>query len=762
MAKHLDKFTKPFQGSRIPFLLAEVITNGAGEMVDMVFRELNAPAAALLNGSVESLRGQRFTRLFPAERLAQFTPLHAVAFSGSAASFPWTTPLGQELTVTCYQPVYGMAACILEPRHSDLRDSAEVLAERLPGAAAVLELSRKGVRCLSFNRRLCDLTLRSRRELLDLAAGDASALVEPQDWPGLLQELLDAARDNRDVDYAVRLRRKASPPLWVDLRAGIVSAQPGVTTFYAMLLDIDRQHRTLEQLQGSAARLESAQAQLRQLFRQLPGGGILLQPGEGDVLANPLYLSRDLARLLGCPDNLLPIQVTEELSRRMVPEDLAQLSAAAAQSRAAGSLPSLACRVRRQDGDMQWLAAEGSWLRQEGGDLLYLSFTDRTRERELETGFQAQSQLCDLLLDRSRTISLDYDPVSGAAHLERYDAAGRRASQDIPNYLEHLKTAGTIHPDDRRAIIASIRRASIRPVSETLEYRGSYDGQGWRWYRISWVSLFDTQGDVYRLVGKAEDVTQQKAAAERFRELAARYPKDARRSMVAARLDLTADRILDIRGQNRHLNRVVFGNTAEACLRHLRSAIPDEDQQEAFRQQFTPEALTDAFRQGSSHFGLEHRLALEGSAVLWVRSMLELAENPETRHLEAFFRVADVEKAHRQQSVLNTLARDYEFVLTVDAASGICRLYGDRPPLPDRTTYRALAASFIQPQAPSHQRTAIRKAARLETVLAALEREGDYCVALPGDSRGRAVRWRWLDRENGILLVTLQAEGGRP
>ena len=142
MAKHLDKFTKPFQGSRIPFLLAEVITNGAGEMVDMVFRELNAPAAALLNGSVESLRGQRFTRLFPAERLAQFTPLHAVACSGSAASFPWTTPLGQELTVTCYQPVYGMAACILEPRHSDLRDSAEALAEQLR-AVVVAVIGRK-------------------------------------------------------------------------------------------------------------------------------------------------------------------------------------------------------------------------------------------------------------------------------------------------------------------------------------------------------------------------------------------------------------------------------------------------------------------------------------------------------------------------------------------------------------------------------------------------------------------------------------------
>ena len=31
MAKLLDKFTAPFRDSRIPFLLAEVVTNGAGQ-----------------------------------------------------------------------------------------------------------------------------------------------------------------------------------------------------------------------------------------------------------------------------------------------------------------------------------------------------------------------------------------------------------------------------------------------------------------------------------------------------------------------------------------------------------------------------------------------------------------------------------------------------------------------------------------------------------------------------------------------------------
>ena len=126
---------------------------------------------------------------------------------------------------------------------------------------------------------------------------------------------------------------------------------------------------------------------------------------------------------------------------------------------------------------------------------------------------------------------------------------------------------------------------------------------------------------------------------------------------------------------------------------------------------------------------------------------------------EAFLRVADVEKAHRQQSVLNMLARDYEFVLTVDAASGICRLYGDRPPLPDRTTYRALAASFIQPQAPSHQRTVLRRESRLENLLAHLAEQPSYTYTYTLETadgpRAKCLRCVWLDRESGTLLITL-------
>ena len=53
MAKHLDKFTQPFRDSPIPFALAEILTNGSGEMVDLVCRFLNPAAAALLGLSPE-------------------------------------------------------------------------------------------------------------------------------------------------------------------------------------------------------------------------------------------------------------------------------------------------------------------------------------------------------------------------------------------------------------------------------------------------------------------------------------------------------------------------------------------------------------------------------------------------------------------------------------------------------------------------------------------------------------------------------------
>jgi len=70
VAKRLNKFTDAFQNSRIPFLLAEVITDGQGAMVDLVLPGLPMkPPPPSCRCRWSRSQGQRFTRAMPAQRI---------------------------------------------------------------------------------------------------------------------------------------------------------------------------------------------------------------------------------------------------------------------------------------------------------------------------------------------------------------------------------------------------------------------------------------------------------------------------------------------------------------------------------------------------------------------------------------------------------------------------------------------------------------------------------------------------------------------
>ena len=761
MAKHLDKFTNAFRNSRIPFLLAEVITDGQGTMVDLACRFANDAAGALLQIPAEELRGQRFTRSFPHQRLQKLRALESVAFSGSAASFIYDTNLGQTLSITCYQPMYGMVCCLLEPVRDYQRESTPLSVENLPAAAAVIELSRSGVRCLSFNPRLCTLSGWSRTELLNRFGEDFSALVEQEDWPALLQELLDAARDGRSVDHEFRLRRNGLPSLWVALQADILPLREGVYSIHALLLDVDQRRRAGDRLSANLRQLADSQRRLMDLLAGLPGCRCLLRR-EGETLT-PLLVSQGLSDMLKCS--------TDELTRRLtvdplwcVPEpERDALLAAAAHARNTGASLCHACHLRLSDRPAVWVSLEIVWQAQaDGTHLLYATCSDQTSEMNSQLELRLRAQMCDLLLDRSRILSLDYDPVTDTVRIDRHNDTGHRKTRTIQGYRASLASAAVVHPDDRRKLAAVIKRLSARAGAETVEYRGDYDGQGWRWYRLSWMSVFDDKGNVTRLLGKSEDISQSKAAAQRFRQLTVRQKKLLPGVLASARLDLAVDRILDAKGSSRHLSRVLFGNSADACLRHLRDNVPDGDQRGQFDALFRRDTLLDAFHRGETVFSLEHHFIPGSGNPVWARTSVELAEDPDTLHITAFCTVSGIDVQRYETAVLDALVRrGYDFVLTVNAADGTCRLWGGGEPLPPNTTYRALAAQYLRGQAATHQRTALRRAVRLDTLLSQLDGR-EFCeytgmLDTPDGPRSKRFCCSWLDREAGILLLTLEA-----
>ena len=753
MAKHLDKFTRPFRDSSIPFALAEVLTNGSGEMVDLVCRLLNPAAAALLGLSPEEVQGRRLSQLGPERTVEQLAPLQAVAFSGSAASFPCVTAGGQALTVTCYQVMYGTVACLLDPRPAASAQSG-ALPELLPGAD--LELSREGLRCLACSRQLCQLTQWSRRALLDRGGRAFSALVDPADWPALLQELLDAAREKRAVDHDFRLLRRDGGAVWVNLRAEILSARQGTTVFRGIFLDIDRLRREELDLQAALSRRETALRDAETLLDRMPVGLCLLRrrPDGGVEL---LRANQALSRLLGLSPAALARRLAEDPGSGLPAGEREELLAAAVRSRECGLPLRRACRVCPGGGRELCLSLHMSWVEQpDGAWLAYVACADISQEAAAQAEHQIRSRMCDLLLEHTSLLTLDYDPVQDLAQIQRHSPSGRRTSRTVSGYLKSLSTAAYLHPEDRRRLAGAIRRALTHPGTISSSYRADYEGTGWRRYRVSWMSLFDEQVDIRRLLGKAEDVTSLQAA-EHFRQLASQHRKQARTCLAAARLDLTADQTLDARAASRSLLRALFDRTAGACLQQMAAALPDPEEQQRFAALFSPEALCSAFAAGTFQLSLEHRVEAGKYGILPVQTSAELAENPDTLHLEAFFQLRDRSAHHLRSALLDALAsQDYALVLTADIAAGVCRAWGTAAErLPENTTFRSLAAWYLRQLPPTSERAALRKALTLAQILTRLETAPTAKLELPAPEGGTyRLRCSLLEEMPGVLLVT--------
>ena len=136
---------------------------------------------------------------------------------------------------------------------------------------------------------------------------------------------------------------------------------------------------------------------------------------------------------------------------------------------------------------------------------------------------------------------------------------------------------------------------------------------------------------------------------------------------------------------------------------------------------------------------------------------METAENPDSRHVELFCTVSDLDSRRQEAALLALAQRDYDAILTVDLPGGHCRICGQSGFFP-AGTISAVAARYFRGLAPTAERAAARQALTLEAILEHLRQEPVYTVDCPprktGGGPGR-VRCSYLDQGHKALLITL-------
>jgi diguanylate cyclase (GGDEF)-like protein len=147
---------------------------------------------------------------------------------------------------------------------------------------------------------------------------------------------------------------------------------------------------------------------------------------------------------------------------------------------------------------------------------------DGRAESDLDrTSDMAYTGICDedrrrferyrLLGEDASVVTFDYDPKADALVYSMFAGCGARVESTVRGYLENLTANGRVAPESREICRANMLHALRAPMSGSFEYRANFFGEGYRWYRLRYVSAADADGCVYRVVGCADEIEKEMA-----------------------------------------------------------------------------------------------------------------------------------------------------------------------------------------------------------------------------------------------------------
>ena len=135
-----------------------------------------------------------------------------------------------------------------------------------------------------------------------------------------------------------------------------------------------------------------------------------------------------------------------------------------------------------------------------------------------------QSELYHMMLDQSQTILFDFDPDSDTMKYSILKSDETREERTVKNFLEDF-SQDKIFPEDYSSLIREkIRAALSREQTSYFDFQADFFKSGPRWYRAYFRSITDQNGKIFRLIGRADDINDEKITTEKLIDSTKRDP----------------------------------------------------------------------------------------------------------------------------------------------------------------------------------------------------------------------------------------------
>jgi PAS domain S-box-containing protein len=411
-------------------------------------------------------------------------------------------------------------------RHLERREFERRLAEENARFRALTEHSSDAVSLIRADGTVLYNSPSSRRVLGyepdEFVGRSGFEVVHPDDRQRIAARLADLAREPRTpVTEELRVRHKDGSWRWVECVGTNLLAEPAVRAVVINFRDITERHRATEALRDSEQRFA-------RFMQHLPGLAWIKDAQGRYVYANDAAVRAfrtSRAALYGRTD-----------AEVFPPATAAQFAENDRRALAGGAGVQVVETLQHEDGVLHHSLVSKFPIPGPDGTAAVVGgmAIDITEQRRTQAVLEESELRFRQLAENIKEVFWVSDPDKNEVLYvsPAYEEVWGRSCRSL--YERPRSFLDAVHPDDRERVLALSLARQVRGELADVEYRVVRPDGSVRWVRDRGFPIRDPSGEVYRIVGLAEDITERKRAEESLREADRR--KDEFLAMLAHEL----------------------------------------------------------------------------------------------------------------------------------------------------------------------------------------------------------------------------------
>ena len=421
-------------------------------------------------------------------------------------------------------------------------------------------------------------------------------------------------------------------------------------------------------------------------------------------------------------------------------------------------------RIINHDNSLRWVRGVLERVNlADGSSVLQTSYMDDTERISREAREHWQAERFKILVEAMRTIIFDYDPV---ADVMNYSVTlNNNTVKDfvVEKYLQNLSQSVVLAPLFVDGLKERLINASKQIIRDSYEFKANFLEQGCRWFKLYYTSVADEWGNIYRIVGRADDIQDVKNAQNYYQEEIKIRINMGSDLLAYLRINISKDIVEDVQASLSLAETIKVGMNRKKLLKSVANRLLDEAERAKLKEFYEEELMQKALKLGDKVKKIKLRTIKIGGIISWVEVSAKFFAHPVSKDIIAFVDICDISDKEMRSSVIELLmGSEYDYIATVNGNTGHFNLlaannHGSPVPVAKRGVYEEVLAKFAHKYLPEEDRVRIIKGLSLATVLGELENKEKYvyyCACHEESGiRYKKNEYIYIDKQNKLLLT---------